>query len=354
MTVPPFCIIRVSVTAATAKGHWRSAGISGDLAVGEVVLVQDLIKRYKELTALDGLNLSVHEGEIFGLLGPNGSGKTTTINCILGLLKYDGGSIRVFGEEMTPDSFRLRRRIGIVPQAIAVSDELTVQENIDFFCGLYVDDRKKRRQLVEEAIRFTGLEQFRRFRPKKLSGGLLRRLNIACGIAHQPDLIFMDEPTVAVDPQSREHILDGIRQLRERGATVIYTTHYMEEVEQICDRIAIIDKGKNVALGTLQELKQLVKYTETIQMDLPGTMAPDSAAESFRPVMEQLRALPHTASAQMDGSRLTVVCSGGTGNLMQILQVLENRKISFRNVTATQPSLNDVFMEITGRELRDV
>ena len=162
----------------------------------------------------------------------------------------------------------LRRRIGIVPQDVAVSDELTVQENIDFFCGLYVDDRKKRKELVEAALHFAGLEQFRRFRPKKLSGGLLRRLNIACGIAHKPDLIFMDEPTVAVDPQSRQHILDGIKQLQKQGATIIYTTHYMEEVGQICDRVAIIDSGKNIALGTVDELKKLVPQTG----DTPPTL----------------------------------------------------------------------------------
>lgn len=236
--------------------------------MSEAVTVQGLVKRYKELTAVDGLDLNVHEDEIFGLLGPNGSGESTTINCILGLLKHDSGSIRVFGEEMTPSSYALRRRIGIVPQDVAVSDELTVQENIDFFCGLYVDDRKKRKELVEAALHFAGLEQFRRFRPKKLSGGLLRRLNIACGIAHKPDLIFMDEPTVAVDPQSRQHILDGIKQLQKQGATIIYTTHYMEEVEQICDRVAIIDSGKNIALGTVDELKKLVPQTG----DTPPTL----------------------------------------------------------------------------------
>ena len=165
-----------------------------------VVKVDGLVKKYKELAALDGLNLEIKEGEVFGLLGPNGSGKSTTISCILGLLKYDVGDIEVFGEKMTPSSYHLKQNIGVVPQNVAVFDELTVYENIDYFCGLYIKDKAKREQYVKEAIEFVGLENFVKFVPGKLSGGLLRRLNIACGIAHKPKLIFMDEPTVAVDP----------------------------------------------------------------------------------------------------------------------------------------------------------
>lgn len=209
-----------------------------------VVKIENLVKRYKELVALDHFNLEIEEGEIFGLLGPNGSGKTTTINCLLSLLSYDKGNIEVFGKKMNPDSYDLKRQIGVVMQNVAVVDELTVYENIDYFCGLYVKDKALRKQYVEEAIAFVGLDDFHKFFPKKLSGGLLRRLNIACGIAHKPKLIIMDEPTVAVDPQSRNKILEGIVELNRNGATIIYTSHYMEEVEQICSRIAIMDKGK--------------------------------------------------------------------------------------------------------------
>ena len=198
--------------------------------MGAIVEVNNLVKRYRELVALDHFNLQIEEGEIFGLLGPNGSGKTTTINCILSLLKYDKGSIRIFGKEMEPDSYDLKAKIGVVMQNVAVFDELNVYENIDYFCGLYVRDKELRKRYVEEAISFVGLEEFRKFYPKKLSGGLLRRLNIACGIAHKPRLIFFDEPTVAVDPQSRNKILEGIVTLRDEGATIIYTSHYMEEV----------------------------------------------------------------------------------------------------------------------------
>ena len=194
------------------------------------VHVSQLVKRYGDMVALDYFDLDVNQGEIFGLLGPNGSGKTTAINCILALLTYDSGTIRVFGQPMTPTSYALKRRIGIVPQNVAVFNELTVTENIDYFCSLYVPKKTDRAPLVEESIEFVGLQDFRKFRPGKLSGGLLRRLNIACGIAHKPNLIFFDEPTVAVDPQSRNSILEGIQRLNQAGATVIYTSHYMEEV----------------------------------------------------------------------------------------------------------------------------
>ena len=197
------------------------------------VKVTNLVKRYKELVAVDHLNLDIKEGDIFGLLGPNGSGKTTTINCILSLLAYDKGDIEIFGQKMTPDNYDIKSKIGVVMQNVAVFDELTVYENINYFCGLYISDKALRKQYVEEAIQFTGLNDFKKFYPKKLSGGLLRRLNIACGIAHKPRLIILDEPTVAVDPQSRNKILEGILELNKAGATIIYTSHYMEEVEQI-------------------------------------------------------------------------------------------------------------------------
>ena len=198
-----------------------------------VVKVSNLVKRYGDLVAVDHLDLEVKEGEIFGLLGPNGSGKTTAINCILSLLSFDKGDVEVFDRKMSPSAWNIKKDIGVVMQDVAVIDELTVYQNIDFFCGLYVSDKNVRKGLVEDAIEFVGLQDFVKFYPKKLSGGLLRRLNIACGIAHKPKLIILDEPTVAVDPQSRNSILEGIVRLNHEGATVIYTSHYMEEVEQI-------------------------------------------------------------------------------------------------------------------------
>lgn len=227
--------------------------------MNKVIEVKNLEKSYKELKALDGLSFDVNEGEILGLLGPNGSGKSTTINCILSLLNFDKGSIKIFGKEMTPESYDLKSKIGVVFQEVAVFDELTVYENIDYFCGLYIRDKLERRKCVDEAIDLVSLNEFVKFRPKKLSGGLLRRLNIACGIAHKPSLIFFDEPTVAVDPQSRNNILEGIKKLNRQGATIVYTTHYMEEVEELCKRIIIIDSGKIIAQGTSEELKKKAK-----------------------------------------------------------------------------------------------
>lgn len=227
--------------------------------MSEVIKVSNLTKEYKELRAVDDLSFNVHEGEILGLLGPNGSGKSTTINCILSLLNYGKGTIELFGEIMKPNAYELKRRIGVVFQDVAVFEELNVYDNINYFCGLYIQDKALRKQYVDEAIELVGLEDYKKFLPKKLSGGLLRRLNIACGIAHKPKLIFLDEPTVAVDPQSRNNILDGIMKLRDEGATIVYTTHYMEEVEIICDRVIILDKGKIIATGTCDSLKELVK-----------------------------------------------------------------------------------------------
>lgn len=309
-----------------------------------VVKIENLVKRYKELLALDHFNLEIKEGEIFGLLGPNGSGKTTTINCLLSLLSYDKGIIEVFGRKMTPDNYDLKRQIGVVMQNVAVFDELTVYENIDYFCGLYISDKNKRKQYVEDAIAFVGLQEFVKFYPKKLSGGLLRRLNIACGIAHKPKLIILDEPTVAVDPQSRNKILENIVKLNENGATIIYTSHYMEEVEQICTRIAIMDKGKNLAIGTKDELKQMIKKSETISIEILDLPQED---------LEAIRNISHVYEADYTDHRLTVLCSGGKHNLLHVLDYLQSRELSFGRVYSELPTLNDVFLEITGKELRD-
>lgn len=309
-----------------------------------VVKIENLVKRYKELIALDHFNLEIQKGEIFGLLGPNGSGKTTTINCLLSLLKYDKGSIEIFGQQMTPDNYDVKRRIGIVMQNVAVFEELNVYENIDYFCGLYIKDKALRRQYVEEAIEFAGLGEFVKFRPKKLSGGLLRRLNIACGIAHKPELIILDEPTVAVDPQSRNRILEGIVELNQKGATIIYTSHYMEEVEQICTRIAIMDKGKNIALGTSDELKSMIRNSETIKIHIPALE--DS-------MLEEIRGFEHLYQAEYTDGLLTLSYDGGKHNLIRILDYLKSKDVSFGKVTSEQPTLNDVFLAITGKALRD-
>ena len=312
--------------------------------VSEILKVNGLVKRYKELIALDNVSLSIKEGEIFGLLGPNGSGKSTTINCILSLLEYDKGEITVFGKEMTPKSYDLKKDIGVVPQEVAVYDTLTVYENIDFFCGLYIKDKAKRKQYVQEAIDFVALNDFKKFRPKKLSGGLKRRLNIACGIAHKPKLIFFDEPTVAVDPQSRNKILEGIEQLRDNGATIVYTSHYMEEVEQLCDRVSIIDKGHVIAEGTLDELKGMIKKSEIITIETAGL---------DENTLEKINELPRVFNTSYKDNVLKVEAGSGKHNVIDIVNILQDSGYSMKKIFSEQPTLNDVFLELTGKELRD-
>ena len=310
----------------------------------DIVRVENLVKRYGDLLALDHFSLRIAPGEIFGLLGPNGSGKTTSINCMLQLLTYDKGTIELFGEPMSPTRYDLKRRIGVVPQQMAVFDELTVRENIDYFCSLYVDDRARRRELVDKAIDFVGLADYVKFRPKKLSGGLARRLNIACGIAHKPELIFFDEPTVAVDPQSRNSILDGICRLRDEGATVVYTSHYMEEVEQICSRIMIMDGGRTLAEGTNDELKRMISMGEKVVIEV---------AELPDQVLAAVRELPHVLAADVASGTLTCSCEASPHNLTDILDCLRSRGVALGRIYSEPPTLNDVFLEITGRELRD-
>lgn len=323
--------------------------MSQDRSAAPAVEIDGLVKRYGDLVAVDGLSLRIPQGDVLGLLGPNGSGKTTIINCLLQLLSYHKGQIKVFGEPMTATSYQLKRRIGVVPQEIAVFDELSVWENIDAFCSLYVPSRAERRPLVERAIEFVGLEKFVKYRPKKLSGGLRRRLNIACGIAHRPELIILDEPTVAVDPQSRNSILAGIRALNQDGATVIYTSHYMEEVEALCRRIVIIDRGKQVATGTASELKALIGTGERIVLEL---LDPTEAA-STHPALEGLRRLERVRSVEVKGGDLVVECAAGNHNLSDVLHALEEGGLPFGRVTSAPPTLNEVFLEITGRALRD-
>lgn len=309
-----------------------------------VIKVESLVKRYGSLTALNNLSLEVSEGEIFGLLGPNGSGKTTAINCILSLLEYDAGHIEVFGRPMTPESYDIKRDIGIVMQNVAVFQELTVEENIDYFCGLYVPDKAQRKALVDEAIGFVGLSDFRKFHPKKLSGGLLRRLNIACGIAHKPRLIILDEPTVAVDPQSRNRILEGIQELNRQGATIVYTSHYMEEVEQICTRIMILDNGVAIATGTSEELKRMISLGEKISIET------EDLKEAS---LDGLRALPNVVSADYREGLLTVNSARGIYNLETVLDYMKKAGIRYSRINSELPTLNDVFLEITGKQLRD-
>ncbi len=308
-----------------------------------IVQMNQVVKRYKELIALDHFDLEIPEGEIFGLLGPNGSGKSTAIHCMLALLHFEKGTVRLFGEEMKPRRYDLKGRIGFVPQEVSVADEMTVAENIDYFCGLYVKEKEKREQLVKEAIDFVELNDFKKFRPQKLSGGLKRRLNIACGIAHRPQLIFFDEPTVAVDPQSRNKILEGIQRLNREGATIVYTSHYMEEVEQICDTITIMDKGRALITGTKDELKQSVGIGDRI------TMRDVRLSDDEKQLLKQH---PMVQQFTIDEERMEIMLQKDA-KVLHFLNLLEDHEIAYGEMSIDSGSLNDVFLEITGKELRD-
>ncbi len=309
-----------------------------------IIEVKNLTKEYRNLKAIDDLSFEVHEGEILGLLGPNGSGKSTTINCILSLLKFSKGSIKILGKEMKPDSYDIKKDLGVIFQEVAVFEELTVYENIDYFCGLYIKDKTTRKKYIKEAIELVGLEEFKKFYPKQLSGGLLRRLNIACGIAHKPKIIFLDEPTVAVDPQSRNSILDGIKKLRDQGATIVYTTHYMEEVEILCDRIIILDKGKVLATGTSDKLKELAKIEEKVTIEI-NNLQPEQ--------IEKIKQLENVDEVNYNVGNLIITYKKGKNNLGELIEHLKKENIKYNKIYSERPTLNDVFLELTGKELRD-
>lgn len=245
---------------------------------------------------------------------------------------------------MKPDAYSIKEKIGVVFQDVAVFEELTVYENIDYFCGLYIKDKKIRKQYIDDAIELVGLEEFRKFYPKQLSGGLLRRLNIACGIAHKPSIIFLDEPTVAVDPQSRNNILDGIKKLRDAGATILYTTHYMEEVEIICDRVIILDKGKVLATGTTDELKELAKIEEKVTVEVN---------ELDKKYIEEIKKLEHVHEVIYNGNILLITYKKGKNNLIELIDYLKKESVKYNKIYSERPTLNDVFLELTGKELRD-
>ena len=310
----------------------------------KIIEVKNLTKEYKSLKAVDDLSFDVYEGEILGLLGPNGSGKSTTINTILSLLNFSKGSIKIMGKEMTPDLYEVKKEIGVVFQEVAVVEELNVYDNIDYFCGLYISDRKLRKEYIQDALELVGLEEFQKYMPKQLSGGLLRRLNIACGIAHKPKIIFLDEPTVAVDPQSRNNIIEGIRTLRDRGATIVYTTHYMEEVEMLCDRIIILDKGHIIAEGTLDELKSLAKIEEKVTVE--GIVLNNKC-------LEEINSFKNVQDMKYGADILVVTYKKGKNNLLELIDYLKDAKLQYDKIFSERPTLNDVFLELTGKDLRD-
>ncbi len=309
-----------------------------------LVEVSNLVKRYKDVLAVDNVNLSIAEGEIFGLLGPNGAGKTTTINAITGLSKADSGEIKIFGKNFKDSELAIKRELGIVPQDLAIFEDLTAEENLCYFGKLYGLSRSLLKERVSEALEFTGLLDKRKQYPKKFSGGMKRRLNIACAIVHRPKLIIMDEPTVGIDPQSRNHILQSIRQLNEMGSTIIYTSHYMEEVEELCSQIVIMDHGRVIAKGTKEELKAMVTVDERIVMELSSL--------NFT-LVDNIKQLQGVKDSYVNGSELTVISKKRSKSLGRIIDCVAETGSEILSLNVEKPTLEGVFLTLTGRTLRD-
>ncbi|MDR1016202.1 MAG: ABC transporter ATP-binding protein [Coriobacteriales bacterium] len=316
----------------------------------EYVQVEHLVKRYGDVVAVDDLSFSVHPGEIFGFLGPNGAGKSTTINVLVGLTKWNSGQIRVAGHDLAHEAKAVKAQIGLVPQEIALYRNLPAKRNVEYFASLYGLHGKALKEAVAEALAFVGLSEQADRRVSKLSGGMQRRLNIACGIAHHPKLIVMDEPTVGVDPQSREHILAGVKTLRERGATVIYTSHYMPEVQEICDRIAIVDHGKLIGCGSERELLALVTDQKRIRVEF----AP-AGEEASAELVKRVQLLPDIRTAALDReqpSLLNIDAQVDLADYSSILSVFIELGLPIKQITSEAPDLETTFLALTGRELR--
>lgn len=306
--------------------------------------VQNLIKRYHEILAVDHVNLNIAEGEIFGLLGPNGAGKTTILNSIIGLTRIDGGEICVFGKNIQRHEQEIKGKIGIVPQDIAIFEDLTAYENVVFFGRLYGLKDRLLRERAEEALAFTGLAERKRGYPKKFSGGMKRRLNIACALVHHPELIIMDEPTVGIDPQSRKHILESVKKLNELGSTILYTSHYMEEVEELCTRLAIMDQGRIIAQGTRDELKALIASDEKVDMEL--------SAVNYS-IVEMVKNIPGVRECMVRERRLEVISTKNSRNLGKIIDGVSAGGGEILTLNVYKPTLEDVFLTLTGKSLRD-
>ena len=309
-----------------------------------VLVCGGLRRKFGDLVAVDDVGFHIDAGETYGLLGPNGAGKTTTISMIVGLLERDGGDITVAGQPMTTRSVRAKAAIGYVPQDLAIYPDLSGRENLLFFARLYGMSGSRAKARAAEVLEVIGLADRGGDLSKKYSGGMKRRLNIGIALLHQPRLLVLDEPTVGVDPQSRNAILDNVRSLSGKGMAVLYTTHYMEEAEHLCDRVGIIDHGKLIAEGTRRELVGLVGERDRVSLGATGDLAATAQA---------LAALPgvHEAGATEDG--IALVVDDARGLLPEILAQASDAGATIKTVEVTEPDLEAVFLHLTGRALRD-
>lgn len=304
-----------------------------------------VVKKYETKLSVNHLNLEIAQGEIFGLLGPNGAGKSTTIHLLAGLLGLDSGEIRLDGYSVAKDPLEVKRRIGLVPQELAIYNLLSARENVTFFAKLYGLRGHVLKERVEEALEFTGLQNFAKDKPETFSGGMKRRLNIACAIMHRPKLIIMDEPTVGIDPQSRNHILESVKKLNEMGSTIIYTSHYMEEVEAISTRVGVMDQGRLVAHGTKEELIQQAGLKERLILEC--NRLTEEAAEEIR--THPRVSLFHRSEA----SKVELVLEQSQTYLQDLLFIISKHGLALQKLTRVEPDLESLFLKLTGRTLRD-
>ena len=312
-----------------------------------ILIAQELRKAFGDNEAVRGISFSVMRGEIFSLLGPNGAGKTTTINMLSCLIEPTGGTAEIAGHAIPGDSLDVRRAIGVVPQEIALYDSLTARQNLEFWGKLYDMGGKPLAMRIDEVLEQVGLSDRAKDKIKTYSGGMKRRINIAAGLLHKPQLLFMDEPTVGIDPQSRRRILDMVRELRDQGMTILYTTHYMEEAEELSDRVGIIDQGRLIALGTQVELTKLVGEQETLRLHLAEDMPlPDGKVDVFAGLEGVLSA------AAVDHQVIVNVADAGEA-LPAVVSRDGEIGLRIRSVDIEEPNLEAVFLHLTGRGLRD-
>jgi ABC-2 type transport system ATP-binding protein len=304
--------------------------------------IENLVKSFGERRALDSVSLDLREREILGLLGPNGAGKSTLVRTMMGRVSPDSGSVQIFGQAAPAGDTESRRAVGVVPQEIALYPLLTVRENLGVFGRYHGLDGAALAESVDKALQWAGLTDRAADVTKTLSGGMKRRLNIAAGVLHEPRILLLDEPTVGVDPQSRERIYEMIESLRERGVSILYTTHYMEEAERLCDRIAIIDHGRIIASGTQEALvSQTIGSAREIVLDCeiaPGEIA--AAALTDR-------------GASIDGTRIVIRAEKPAEAMAEILAVAAKNALPIRDLAMKRPTLENVFLHLTGRELRE-
>ncbi len=311
----------------------------------DAIVVQGLRKQYGDLVAVDDVSFTAEPGAIFGLLGPNGAGKTTTIGCISGLLRPGAGRISILGHDVVTEGPASRAELGVVPQELALYEDLSARENLDYWGAAYGMRGAELKRRVAEVLEIVGLSDRAKEPVSKFSGGMKRRLNFACGIVHRPRALLLDEPTVGVDPQSRVKLLELVREQTRQGTCVIYTTHYMEEAEGLCDRLAIIDLGKIIAEGTLAELRALLGERDLLR--LTGSFDPSAVPASLSRLKVDLELV------QVEEDNLTLATPLASQKLSQIFQALTAAGAEVRETTLTQPNLESLFIKLTGKELRE-